>query len=137
MAQTLVQAPLPAGPPGQPDIEYAPDPDKFLARTQRRRETEKLEQSLPSGFPTKLESDLVWDGKDLAEKYDWNYVLTDADIEEIENALKHFKCISLGFEFTFTPRHADHRAAINSTRETSWLRYSRDFPTPEVECNAS
>lgn len=89
---TAVQPPLTTGPPGQPDIGYTPNLDKYLARVKRRQETETFETKLPEGFPKKLVSDLVWDGKDLAAKYDWNYHLTEADIEEIDEALKNFKC---------------------------------------------
>lgn len=84
---------LASGPVGQPDIGYAPDLDKYLARVQRRRDTEKLESSLPVGFPTQLESDLVWDGKTIGERYNWTYELSEPEIEEIEAALAHFKCL--------------------------------------------
>ncbi len=82
------------GPPGQPDIDYAPDHDKYLARIKRRVETETLDKTLPPGFPQQLDSNLVWDGNTLAEIYDWNYRLTEADLAEIEAALGHFKCKS-------------------------------------------
>ncbi|KAK0370590.1 TfdA family Taurine catabolism dioxygenase TauD [Colletotrichum limetticola] len=91
MAAAAVQAPFYAGPPGQPDIGYAPIYESFVARTKRRQEQENLDKSLPTGFPQKLESKLVWDGNTLAEHYDWNYVLTDANKEEIDDALGHFK----------------------------------------------
>ncbi|KAK2023447.1 TfdA family taurine catabolism dioxygenase TauD [Colletotrichum zoysiae] len=81
------------GPPGQPDIAYTPDYDKYLARIERRQEQERLEKTLPEGFPQKLESKLVWDGKRLAEHYDWNYVLTKDDQNEIDEALDHFKAL--------------------------------------------
>ena len=84
------------GPVGQPDIDYAPNLDKYVARTKRRTNTEKLDKGLPSGFPSRLESDLVWDGSDIAEKYDWVYELTTEDVEEIEKALVHFKCELFG-----------------------------------------
>lgn len=90
MATAAVQISVPA-PVGQPDIGYAPDHDKYLARVKRRRENEKLESSLPPGFPQRLDSDLVWDGNTLAETYDWTYRLTEEDIDEIEAALRHFK----------------------------------------------
>ncbi|KAK5662267.1 hypothetical protein OQA88_8172 [Cercophora sp. LCS_1] len=83
------------GPPGQPDIGYLPDHDKYLARIKRRRETEALPKTLPPGFPSRIESDLVWDGNDLHETYDWNYRLTPLDISEIEAALAHFKSLNL------------------------------------------
>lgn len=81
-----------SGPPGQPDIGYTPDLDKYLARVKRRTTTENLSRSLPVGFPSKLESDLVWDGQQVAKSYDWTYELNAAELKDIENALKHFKC---------------------------------------------
>lgn len=92
MATAAVQAPSRPGPPGQPDIDYTPNLDNYLARIKRRQEQEKLEKTLPQGFPLKLESKLVWDGNTLGESYDWNYILTDADKKEIDEALQHFKC---------------------------------------------
>ncbi|KAK0733122.1 hypothetical protein B0T26DRAFT_633929 [Lasiosphaeria miniovina] len=92
MASAAVQAPqVPSGPPGQPDIGYAPNYGKFLARGERRHKTENLAKTLPPGFPQELKSDLVWDGNELAKTYDWNYRLSEEDVEEIEAALKHFK----------------------------------------------
>lgn len=87
----IVQPPALSGPPGQPDIGYAPDHDKYLERSKRRRETENLTTTLPPGFPQQLRSKLVWDGNDLAESYDWNYHLTRDDLAEIDSALQHFK----------------------------------------------
>ncbi|RAH74122.1 TauD/TfdA family dioxygenase [Aspergillus aculeatinus CBS 121060] len=83
----------------QPDIQYAPDVNKWHTRTERRLRTETLPTELPSGFPAKLESDLVWEGKDIAERYNWTYVLTEADLEEIDAAVLHFKSLNkpLGF----------------------------------------
>ena len=80
------------GPIGQPDIGYAPDLDKYLARVQRRQQAEKLQNTLPDGFPSELKSDLVWDGSTIAEEYKWTYELNEAEVKEIEDALKHFKC---------------------------------------------
>lgn len=81
-----------AGPVGQPDIGYTPDLDKYLARVKRRLETETLVKSLPAGYPQQLESDLVWTGDTVGENYDWTYELNAAELEDIENALVHFKC---------------------------------------------
>ena len=88
----LDEIPRPIGPPGQPDITYAPDHEKWVARAKTRQETEDLPTVLPAGFPQKLDSVLVWDGNTLAESYDWNYVLTPSDLEEIDRGLHHFKC---------------------------------------------
>jgi hypothetical protein len=81
----------PLGESSQPDIDYIPNYEKYRARTKRRTETEQLKEMLPPGFPLCLSSDLVWDGKDLRENYDWNYQLSDEDLEEIEAALTHFR----------------------------------------------
>jgi len=81
-----------AGPPGQPDIGYTPDLDKYLARVQQRLATEKLEKTLPTGFPTKLQSDLVWDAQKIESSYNWTYELNAEELEDIENGLKHFQC---------------------------------------------
>ncbi|KAE8148252.1 TfdA family taurine catabolism dioxygenase TauD [Aspergillus avenaceus] len=72
-------------------LEYMPDYDQYLARVKHRQETEKLDQHLPKGFPASLSGDLVWEGKDLADRYNWNYHLTGEDLDEIEQALQHFK----------------------------------------------
>ncbi|RYP61180.1 hypothetical protein DL769_007819 [Monosporascus sp. CRB-8-3] len=85
-----ITAPL----PGQPDISYTPDMAKYLARIKRRHELEKLETCLPEGFPTQLESKLVWEGQSLEERYNWNYELTGSDVEEIEAALHHFQSLN-------------------------------------------
>ncbi|KAF2761605.1 Clavaminate synthase-like protein [Pseudovirgaria hyperparasitica] len=99
MATAQVVSPSPAG---QPDIGYAPDQDKYLARVQRRLQQEREEtqnKSLPPGFPRELKSDLVWDGKDLETKYDWTYELNDQEVEEIEAALRHFKSLNKPWGF--------------------------------------
>lgn len=76
----------------QPDISYAPNYEKYLARAKRRLENERLQDSLPPGFPQKLDCELVWEGKDIVEKYDWVYELSPVEIDEIEHGLQHFKC---------------------------------------------
>jgi hypothetical protein len=80
------------GLPGQPDIDYTPNLDKYHARVKRRQETENLEKSLPDGFPRQLQSKLVWNGADIKSRYNWTYELNTQEIEEIEEALAHFKC---------------------------------------------
>ncbi|KAF3044728.1 hypothetical protein E8E12_009870 [Didymella heteroderae] len=75
----------------QPDIGYAPDHDKYLARGQRRLEAGNLGTSLPPGFPSELKSPLVWDNTYIAKRFDWTYELTATDLEEVEEALEHFK----------------------------------------------
>ena len=77
----------------QPDIQYAPDREKYQARVKRRLQAEALsERSLPGCFPYKLTSDLVWDGATVAQKYDWNFLLSTSHIAELQEALTYFKC---------------------------------------------
>ena len=79
--------------PTQPDISYAPDPEKYALRTQRRLENEKLHLTgLPVGFPQKLISTFVWEGQDFAKESDHVYVLSETNVVEIESALEHFRC---------------------------------------------
>jgi hypothetical protein len=75
----------------QPDIGYAPNYEKYLARTEKRLANEHLRKDLPPGFPESLNSSLVWEGKDVAEKSDWLYELSPDDRQEIEDALQYFK----------------------------------------------
>ncbi|KAJ4370428.1 hypothetical protein N0V83_004946 [Neocucurbitaria cava] len=77
----------------QPDIDYTPDHEKYLARVKRRLATEKIDDSLPPAFPMKLDSDLVWDNTDIHSRFDWVYKLTALDLDEIETALQHFKSL--------------------------------------------
>ncbi|KAK0643966.1 hypothetical protein B0T16DRAFT_332896 [Cercophora newfieldiana] len=130
MSSTSVQS----GPPGQPDIGYAPDHDKYLARIKRRRETEKLETTLPDGFPRELKSKLVWDGNDLFERYDWNYWLTDEDLAEIEAALVHFRNtgLSLGYisqnTFPLPTLHPKLREISNEIHNGHGFKVVRGIP---------
>lgn len=77
----------------QPDIQYHPDQAKFQARTARRlAENPNLAQtSLPAGFPLKVEGPIVWEGKDWTSEDQWVYKLSAAELQEINDALAHFK----------------------------------------------
>jgi hypothetical protein len=88
-------------PPGQPDISYHPDWDKYQARVSRRTQTGNLPKTLPEGFPKELKGDLVWEGESLAQKYDWTFVFSSVQLAEIDNAVSHFKCKFLGAPFPF------------------------------------
>jgi len=78
----------------QPDIHYFPDLEKYKARTKRRLESEKIDPSLPTGFPEELRSSLAWDGAEYAGAAqgtpDWVYRLNDGELQEIDAALRHF-----------------------------------------------
>ncbi|CAZ82317.1 unnamed protein product [Tuber melanosporum] len=73
----------------QPDITYHPDPISYAERTKRIL-AENPAQVLPAGFPSKLESELVWEGKDFKDG-EWIYHLTESDVEEVRLAVAQFK----------------------------------------------
>ncbi|KAJ3564870.1 hypothetical protein NP233_g8014 [Leucocoprinus birnbaumii] len=77
----------------QPDIDYHPDLAKYKARTARRLEEnpELLKMSLPLGFPAKVEGPIVWEGKDWTNEDQWVYQLSEEDLQEIEQGMKHFE----------------------------------------------
>ncbi|KAJ6089771.1 hypothetical protein N7467_004987 [Penicillium canescens] len=79
----------------QPDISYEPDFEKYQNRTKRRLASEDTSQALPDGFPQQLKSDLVWDASDYPQvgsgNEPWVYNLTAVELEEIDQALAHFK----------------------------------------------
>ncbi|ORY61788.1 TfdA family taurine catabolism dioxygenase TauD [Pseudomassariella vexata] len=93
---TFVTPKAPA-PPGQPDIEYAPDYDKWQARAARRLAAGNLPTSVPDGFPEQLTGNMVWEGQTIAETYDWTYVLSDDQLAEIDRAVEHFKALGISF----------------------------------------
>ncbi|KAK7923982.1 hypothetical protein PG985_006036 [Apiospora marii] len=76
--------PAAPAPPGQPDIVYAPDYQKWQARAARRLASEALSKTVPEGFPNQLSGDLVWEGDKLAETYDWTYMLNEDQLAEID-----------------------------------------------------
>lgn len=77
----------------QPDIEYHPDEAKFRARTARLlAENPNLPQTpLRAGFPLKVEGPIVWEGKDWTSEDQWVYKLSAVELQEINEALAHFK----------------------------------------------
>ncbi|KAF5330692.1 hypothetical protein D9619_006049 [Psilocybe cf. subviscida] len=77
----------------QPDIQYHPDYSKYVARTARRlAEHPNLPNlPLPSGFPDKVEGPIVWKGEDWTSEEQWVYKLSDAELQEIDEAVHHFK----------------------------------------------
>ncbi|KAI8935842.1 hypothetical protein NX059_007359 [Plenodomus lindquistii] len=120
--------------PRQPDIDYAPDYDKYLARTKRRLESEELNKTLPPGFPEKLESDLVWDKTDIASRFDWTYSLTKDDLEEVESALQHFKSLNKPLNhvnqttFPLPKLHSKLRAISNEIHNGFGFKVLRGLP---------
>ncbi|KAI0008230.1 Clavaminate synthase-like protein [Xylariaceae sp. FL0662B] len=95
MTTVTYVTPAAVAPPGQPDISYAPDFQKYQARKDRRLKAGGLPDKLPEGLPQELTGNLVWDGRTLADAYNWTYVLQPDQLDEIELALKHFKSLNL------------------------------------------
>ncbi len=77
----------------QPDIAYHPDEAKWKARTAHRlAENPTLpSQPLPEGFPAQVQGPIVWEGKDFTREEQWVVKLTEEQIQEIDEALQHFK----------------------------------------------
>jgi hypothetical protein len=95
--QLTLSAPINGGSPTgslkQPDIEYHPDRVKWQVRTARRLEADPTAPAtaLPDGFPNKLDSPLVWEGKDWKDEKEWMYELKASEIKEIDDAVKRFR----------------------------------------------
>lgn len=121
----------PTGPPGQPDIGYVPDFSKYQARSQKRTATETLQTGLPEGFPHRLDSDLVWDNTDITGRYNCVYELSGREVEEIECALKHFKCTS---SLSDTNEDEVHNLILSITALNKDLGYidQETFPLPTL-----
>jgi hypothetical protein len=92
LGPVFITTPAAQPPPGQPDISYHPDWNKYQARVARRTQTEELPKNLPEGFPKELKGDLVWEGETLAQNYTWTYVFSADQMADIDNALAHFRC---------------------------------------------
>ncbi len=84
--------------PRQPNIAYQPDLESYQNRTKERLATESLSKELPDGFPAELRSPLVWKGSDFGERQDFVTVLAADDLEEIKEALRHFKGKSVSID---------------------------------------
>lgn len=78
--------------PPAPEITYHPNHDQWLARTTRRlaQDPGLLSTPLPDGFPTRLDSRLVWEGKDWQDEKQWVFELDVEQLKEIDDAVKHF-----------------------------------------------
>ncbi|KAF9523082.1 taurine catabolism dioxygenase TauD [Crepidotus variabilis] len=88
----------------QPDITYIPDRAKWVDRTSKRLRTCPflLSIPLPDGFPSKIHSPLVWEGKDWKNEAQWVFTLSSGHLKEIQSAVKHFKGLGLNFGFIDT-----------------------------------
>jgi hypothetical protein len=133
MAVSVI-SPAPAGPLGQPDIGYTPNPETYRARVERRLAKENLSRTLPDGFPQQLKSELVWDGATVSAEYEWSYQLTEQDLEEVHQALEHFRGM-----LHFLLR-AGKMVQELTTADRSWYsprtNLSRDLPPAQTSHHA-
>ena len=72
------------------DIQWEPDYIKFMARTKGWNRP-ALSNSLPAGWPQKVDGPMSWDGRSFADERDYVYELSEAQKLEIGEALAHFK----------------------------------------------
>ncbi|KAL3421230.1 hypothetical protein PVAG01_07675 [Phlyctema vagabunda] len=75
----------------QPDITYHPDLQNYQQRTERLKKLRTSDERLPEGFPAQLTGPLVWEGQDYKDESQWTLVLNESQVEEIHQALLHFK----------------------------------------------
>lgn len=128
--------PVAKAPPGQPDIQYAPDYAKYQARAARRVQTENLPNSVPEGFPDQLEGYMVWEGETIAQTYDWTYVLNEDQLAEIDEAVKQFKGMSVSSDRLFTPQFQVGITMLishhTSVEPAPTIHHQRHFPPPQI-----
>lgn len=75
-----------------PDIDWVPSFKNYMARVDRLSKSQHARTTtLPSGFPTNIKAHRAWVGHDFAEKKSYIYVLSNTEVNEIEEALVHFK----------------------------------------------
>jgi len=79
------------------DISWQPDYSKFVERS-KRLESARSETKLPEGWPSRLESSLVWDGNEINGEDDYVYHLTSDELEELTAAIRHFKGLFSKFQ---------------------------------------
>jgi hypothetical protein len=80
-----------------PDIEWNPSYEKFVARVSRLAQLPiERPTRVPIGFPDVVIEPWVWTGEDLRGSED-EYILelSASDVDEIEDALRHFKSLGL------------------------------------------
>ncbi|KAF8443469.1 hypothetical protein BDZ91DRAFT_174561 [Kalaharituber pfeilii] len=81
--------------PQQPDIDWQPNFQKYSERVQRNKARRRNGSGqLPEGYPREISSPLVWTGAELREDQ-YIFHLTEAEIMEVEKAMKDFKASNL------------------------------------------
>jgi hypothetical protein len=73
-------------------IDWIPNLKTYVDREKLTLPTDPSHDSLPAGFPAKVDTPLVWTGADL-QPSEYVIELSPSDITEIEAALAQFKCL--------------------------------------------
>jgi hypothetical protein len=136
-APTFGTTPAAQPPPGQPDIAYHPDWEKYQARVARRTQTETLTKDLPEGFPKELKGDLVWEGETIAQEYNWTYTFSAEQLEDVDKALAHFKCefsFSYFFESTLTFQPSTLQRVTSHKKHSLFPRLTMSCAVSLVNC---
>ncbi|EMD66904.1 hypothetical protein COCSADRAFT_168163 [Bipolaris sorokiniana ND90Pr] len=106
----------------------------YLARVALQNATEELSNQIPDGFPHELNSDLVWNGSDITEKYNFVYEINAEELQEIEDALEYFKSLSkpLGFvnkdTFSLPKLHTELRNISDEVHNRCGFKVLRGLP---------
>lgn len=83
--------PLLVNAPASADIGWEPDYEKYVRRSEARLASKEFRSSLPEGWPKLLHSSMSWTPASLTDLEDYVYTLSNAEKEEIDKALNHFK----------------------------------------------
>lgn len=81
------------------EIPYYPNREQYEAGSRCCLQKTYVEGSLPYGFPEKMDSNMVWEGRDITlthtgEEIPYLVILDHSQLEEIDEALKYFQSMS-------------------------------------------
>lgn len=85
-----------------PNIDWVPSFENYMARVDRLSKSHARTTTLPPGFPERIEAPRTWTGHEISEEKSYIYVLSEDEVNEIEEALGYFK--GLAFYISPSPR---------------------------------
>lgn len=75
-----------------PDIDWVPSFENYMARVDKlSNDQHSRTTTLPPGFPKKIKAHRAWVGHEFSEEKSYIYVLSEPEVNEIEEALDYFK----------------------------------------------
>lgn len=74
-----------------PNIDWVPSFENYMARVDRLSKSNARTTTLPPGFPERIEAPRTWAGHEFSEEKSYIYELSEAEVNEIEEALGYFK----------------------------------------------